>query len=147
MDNVISYRAKITSAQMENVLKTLNTFLDQNKLSKSGFITTTTYVVEMKDNTPVMDIEVLCPVDRETSVPEGFSFKSKFRLHNALKATHKGNPTGLQQSANEFQKFMTENKLTPITTLYNVTVRDAKLQSELDNMEVDMYIGVTENIL
>jgi effector-binding domain-containing protein len=147
MNNVISYRNKMTAVKLQQVMTEVKEFLDKNDLCKDGYLTTTTFSVEIKDNVPLMDIEILCPVNREISVPVGFTFKPKFRLLNALKATHKGNPVGLQQAANEFQSYMAENGLTPITSLYNVTVIEAKSQTEVDDMVVDMYIGVTENML
>ncbi len=144
MQNVISYREKMTNERLNEVMKTLNSFITENKLNKNGCITTTTYAIE---SSGIMDIEIFCPVDRECSVPDGFNFKPIFRLSNALKTTHTGNPATLQTSVNELMEYMKNNNLTPITSLYNVTVKEATTPLEIDTMVVDLYLGVTDNIL
>lgn len=53
----------------------------------------------------------------------------------------------LQQAVAEIQKFIDDNKLQPITSLYNVTIREARTLEEINNMEIDMYIGINTNIL
>ena len=53
----------------------------------------------------------------------------------------------MQESVNKLIGYLNQNKLTPITSLYNVTVNEPKTPMDIDNMVVDMYIGVTDNIL
>lgn len=74
-------------------------------------------------------------------------FKPKFRLSNAVKITHKGNPANMQESVNKLIGYLSRNNLTSVTSLYNVTVNKPKTPMNIDNMVVDMYIGVTDNIL
>lgn len=92
MINVISYRAKMTQAQVTQIMKQLSDFISENVLTKSGCITTSTFAVENINNQIVMDIELLCPVDRDITLPAGFIFKPVFRLNNAVKIVHTGNP-------------------------------------------------------
>lgn len=147
MKNVISYRAKMTQQEVNDVMNNLGTFIQNNGLIKSGCVTTTTFSVENADVSQLMDIEILCPVDRVCEVPQGFKFKPEFRLSNAAKITHKGNPVNMQESVNKLISYLNQNKLTPITSLYNVTVNEPQTPQDIDNMVVDMYIGVTDNIL
>lgn len=53
----------------------------------------------------------------------------------------------MQSTVNELAEFLKSNQLTPITSIYNVTVVEPKSQQEIDKMVVDMYIGVSDNIL
>lgn len=147
MNNVISYRAKMTQKEMNNAMNRLMTLIKDNGLTKSGYITTSTFSIEKIDNTELIDIEILCPVDKICRLPQEYTFKPIFRLLNAVKITHKGNPANLQATANLLISYINENKLTPITSMYNVTVCEPKSPADIDNMVVDMYIGVTENIL
>ena len=147
MKNVISYRAKMTQVQINQIMKQLSDFISENDLTKSGCFTTSTFAVENINNQPVMDIELLCPVDREITLPSGFTFKSTFRLNNAVKIVHTGNPALMQSTVNELTEFLKSNHLTPVTSIYNVTVVEPKSQQEIDSMVVDMYIGVSQNIL
>ena len=147
MKNVISYRAKMTQQEVNDVMNRMGTFIQENGLNKSGCVTTTTFTVENTGGTQLMDIEILCPVDKACDVPQGFTFKHEFRLSNAAKITHKGNPANMQESVNKLIGYLNQNKLTPVTSLYNVTVNEPKTPMDIDNMIVDMYIGVTDNIL
>lgn len=147
MKNVISYRAKMTQQEVNGVMNRMGAFIQENGLNKSGCVTTTTFTVENTGGTQLMDIEILCPVDKACDVPQGFTFKPEFRLSNAAKITHKGNPANMRESVNKLIGYLNKNKLTPVTSLYNVTVNEPKTPMDIDNMVVDMYIGVTDNIL
>lgn len=94
-----------------------------------------------------MDIEVLIPLDKKIATYSDFKFKPLFRLNNAVKIRHEGNPAMLQNSANELMQYINSHDLMPITAGYNVTVREPASQNDVDNMIVDMYVGVCDNIL
>ena len=147
MKNVISYRAKMTQKEMNIAMNRLMTLINDNGLTQSGYITTSTFSIEKAGNTELIDIEILCPVDKICRLPQEYTFKPVFRLANAVKITHKGDPVNLQETANLLISYINENKLTPITSMYNVTVREPKSPVDVDNMVVDMYIGVSDNIL
>lgn len=147
MENVISYRAKMTQKEMNIAMNRLMTLIKDNGLVKNGYITTSTFSIEKAGNTELVDIEILCPVDKICRLPKEYTFKPVFRLANAVKITHKGDPVNLQETANLLISYINENKLTPITSMYNVTVREPKSPVDVDNMVVDMYIGVSDNIL
>lgn len=147
MKNVISYRAKMTQKEMNIAMNRLMTLINDNGLTQSGYITTSTFSIEKVGSTELIDIEILCPVDKICRLPQEYTFKPVFRLANAVKITHKGDPVNLQETANLLISYINENKLTPITYMYNVTVREPKSPVDVDNMVVDMYIGVSDNIL
>ena len=147
MENVISYRAKMTQKEMNIAMNRLMTLINDNGLTQSGYITTSTFSIEKVGSTELIDIEILCPVDKICRLPQEYTFKPVFRLANAVKITHKGDPVNLQETANLLISYINENKLTPITSMYNVTVREPKSPVDVDNMVVDMYIGVSDNIL
>ena len=147
MNNVISYRAKMTQQEMNDTMNRLGAFIKDSGLTKNGCVTTTTFSVENVSGAQLMDIEILCPVDKACNVPQGFTFKPKFRLTNAAKITHKGSPANMQNSVNELVGYLNQNKLTPITSLYNVTVKEPKSPADIDGMVLHMYIGVSNNIL
>jgi hypothetical protein len=89
----------------------------------------------------------LVPLDRAIAVPEGYSLKPHFYLTNAVKLRHVGNPAMLQASVDELNAYIGKKRLTPITVGYNVTVKDAASQQELDSMIIDIYVGVNPNLL
>lgn len=147
MKNVISYRSKITQAELSKVIKRLERILRDNGLKKSGHITTTTFSVENVDDIQLMDVEILCPVDKACKLPKDFTFKPEFRLFNAAKITYRGNPMNMHISANKLIEYINEKKLVPITPIYNVTINEPKTPQDIDNLVVDMYVDIANNNL
>ena len=44
-------------------------------------------------------------------------------------------------------KYISERQLMPVTTGYNVTVKEPLNQMGTENMIVDIYVGICDNIL
>lgn len=147
MRNVLSYRAKMTQQELQAKSQEIEKLLQNSGAQRSAPAVTTTYSVEQGAGGTVMDIEFLVPLDREITAPNGYVWKPHFLLTNALRIRHIGNPATLQNSINELNAYITERRLVPITTGYNVTVKEAKTPQELDNMEIDIYVGISPNLL
>ncbi len=147
MRNVISYRAKMTQVEMSDIMNDIGKILKNNNAIKNGAVTTSTFSIEVINNQQIMDIEILVPIDKEINLPKGYIFKKKFSLTNAVKISHYGNPALMQNAINELNAYITENNLVPITSGYNVTVKEPISQADIDNMIVDIYVGISPNIL
>jgi len=61
---------------------------------------------------------------------------------NAVYARHEGNPNLLQGTLNEMIGYIKKHGLRQITAVYNVNVRELKPGDSLEDMVVDVYIGV-----
>lgn len=147
MHNLLSYRGKMTQQELVEKSRDMEEIIQQSGAEKNGCTMTTTFSVEQGPNGPVLDMEILIPLDREISVPQGYAWKPDFLLTNALMVKHLGNPAGLQESIQALNQFILDHGLVPISTGYNVTVREAKTPMELDSMEVDIYVGISPNKL
>lgn len=147
MENVISFRGKVTQQQMPQIIKEMEQIIYENSAGKKGPSVTATFAIENNGSQPIMDIEILIPLNKEIRVPSDYKFKPIFRLNNAVRIRHQGNPAMLQNSANELMKYIADHKLTPITTGYNVTVQEPTNPNDVDSLIVDMYVGVSDNIL
>jgi effector-binding domain-containing protein len=147
MENVLSFRRKMTQTQIAEQMKKIGEILSNTGAKKNGAVTTATFAIESNNPSPILDIEILVPLDREITVPDGYSLKHQFCLTNAIKLRHMGNPATLQTSVNELSAYMEKKRQTPITVGYNVTIKDAASQQELDSMIVDIYVGVSPNQL
>lgn len=144
--NLISYRNKITQQQMAAIMNEMNEIISSNGAVKTGNPISTTFSVENNLSQPMMDIEILIPLNKTIPVPSGYSFKPIFRLNNAVKVRHTGNPATLQQSADELMKYISEKKLMPITSGYNVNLNEES-KDDIENFSMDIYVGVCDNIL
>lgn len=53
----------------------------------------------------------------------------------------------MQNAANELMAYIKDRGLMPITAGYNVTVQEPTSPTDIENLIVDMYVGVSDNIL
>lgn len=146
-ENLLSLRKKVTQEELNGQMMKIGQFLKEKNLKKNGPIINTTFAVEMKDNKQILDTELSIPVDREIELPAEYTFKKVFNLVNAICIRHTGNPMTLQNTYNDLNKFLTENKLQPITPAYNVTVNDVTDTAKIDEAIVDIYLGVNPNMI
>lgn len=140
-ENVISYRALMTQEEMQNRMQKIGKLVQENQLSLSGNVTTTTFAI---DPSGKFDMEILVPVDREVELPDEYRFKKEFKLVNAVYTRHVGNPALIQGTYESMNKYIEEKKLTIVTTGYNVTINES---SCLKDFIIDVYIGVSMNCL
>jgi len=147
MHNVLSYRGKMTQQELQIRTQKIDQLLKDNQVKKSAPAVSTTFSVEQSPNGLVMDVEILIPLESKISVPSEYTWKEHFLLTNAVMIRHIGNPAGLQNTANELNQYIMQKKLIPISTGYNVTVKETKSPMELDQMEVDIYVSINPNEL
>lgn len=147
MMNVLSYRGKMTQQEFAAKSQEIEGIMKENGAEKTAPVVTTTFSVEPGIIGPVMDVEILIPLNKEIQVPGGYAWKSRFLLTNAVKLHHVGHPSALQNSVNELNTYISEHHLVPITSGYNVTVKEPKTPLEMDAMEIDVYVGISPNML
>ncbi len=115
--NVLSYKGKVKQAELENVGKEMESYIQKAGAKRVGNLTTATYAVEGD----MIDIELLMPIDKSIDSTDKFVFKNQIKIVNAVVACYKGHPLGLQEACNQLNQYIVEHKLQPITVGYNVT--------------------------
>lgn len=139
--NVLSYRGKVRQAELENVGKEMESYIQNTGAKRIGNPITATYAVEGD----AIDVELLMPIDKSIDSTDKFVFKNQIKIVNAVVAAYKGHPMGLQEACNQLNQYIMEHKLQPITVGYNVTKKTDMLNPE--NTEIDVYVGISPNIL
>lgn len=139
--NVLSYRGKIKQAELENIGKEMESYIQNAGAKRLGNPITATYAVEGNK----LDIELLMPIDKSIDSTDKFAFKNYIKIINAVVASYKGRPIGLQEACNQLNQYIMEHKLQPKTVGYNVTKKTDMLNPE--NTEIDVYVGISPNIL
>ena len=139
--NVLSYRGKVKQAELENVGKEMESHIQNTGAKRIENPITATYAVEGDE----IDIELLIPIDKSIDSTDKFVFKNQIKIVNAVVACYKGHPMGLQEACNQLNQYIVEHKLQPITVGYNVTKKADQLKPE--NTEIDVYVGISPNIL
>ena len=147
MTNVLSYRNKSTQKQLVMVSKEIEELLKNNNAKKVGANVSVTFAIDTTGLEPMLDVEILIPIDKTIFVSAPYTIKPVFRLRNAVKIRHKGNPALLQNTANELMEYIKNKGLIPITAGYNVTIQEISSPTDVDSLIVDIYVGVSDNIL
>jgi len=122
----------------------VESYLESNQINRTGSIITTTYDI-LGNN--MLDIEILVPIDKVINLPLEYKMKPVFKITNAVYARHKGNPALLQGVYSEILEYIHNYGLQQITTAYNVTINEISLEGNVDELIIDVYIGVSNNIL
>lgn len=147
MENVLSFRGKVTQQQMVQITKEMQNLIESNNAHKTLSGVSTTFAIDTSSGNPMMDIEIMYPLDKSINVSAPYVFKPVFRLRNAIKIRHIGNPALMQNTANELMAYIKNKGLMSITAGYNVTVQEPSSPTDMDNLIVDIYVGVSDNIL
>lgn len=64
MENVLSFRGKVTQQQLQEEMMKIGQVFKDLGVQKNDSVTTATYATKQVANEPIMDIEVLIPMDR-----------------------------------------------------------------------------------
>ena len=144
MINVLSRRGKFSQNEIQTEMQKIDELLREKGAKQNGSVVTATFAVEPSG---IMDIEILVPLNKVISAPYGYAFKPVFKLTNAVKIRHAGNPALMQKSVDELNDYIQANNLVPITAGYNIMVNEPANAQNLDNMIVEIYVGVSPNIL
>lgn len=147
LENVLSLRKKMDRSEINVEMMKIGKWVNDNGLKKAGPIVTATFGVENVDNQQILDMEILVPIDRAAESSGEYRFKEVFHLVNAIYAQHKGNPALLQNTYNKMVAYLQDNRLQQITAAYNVNVSELQPGQSLDEVIVDVYIGVNPSIL
>ena len=141
VDNLLSYRGKVKQTEIELVGKEMEDYIQNVGANRIGNPITVTYAVEGD----MIDIELLMPIEKSIDSTDKFVFKKQIKIVNAVVASYKGHPMGLQDTCNQLNQYMVEHTLQPITVGYNVTKKMDMLNP--NNTEIDVYVGISPNIL
>lgn len=64
------------------------------------------YGIENTGSAPMMEVEIMYPLDKPIAVSAPYVLKPVFRLRNAVKIRHTGNPALMQNTANELMAYI-----------------------------------------
>lgn len=147
MDNVLSLRKKMTQPEIQQALMEMGNTIKSLGASKAGLLVTSTFGMEQTANVPMLDMEILVPLDKEVTAYEPYTFKKLFHLKYAVHARHEGNPQLLQNTLNQMMEYIKSNKFTQITSVYSVNIKELQPGDSLDSMVTDLYIGVSPSVV
>lgn len=147
MENLLSLRKKMKQSEIVFEMQKIGYYFQKNGIKRAGPIVNTTYNIENVNGEQIIDVEILVPMDKKYELSGEYKLKEKFHLLNAVYANHKGNPAFLQQTYEMLFNYIQNNNLQQITPAYNVNVKELAPGESADEMVIDVYIGISPNIL
>ena len=144
--NLLSFRKVMSQDQMEEENKKLFDFIEDQKLKIVGPKISTTHFINQSGQGSI-DMEILIPVDKTFEEREDYKLKKELKLVNCLSVAHIGNPADFQKKVLELQKYIKDNKLTPISNLYTLSLRDPEAKTGEAKFQAICYISINPNIL
>ncbi|MDR0380984.1 MAG: AraC family transcriptional regulator [Oscillospiraceae bacterium] len=147
MSNVLSFRKKMTQSVLQAEVTRVGQLVAESGHLPAGPTVTATYSVEQQVGGPVLDFEMLIPLDKPFTPPEGCVCKPVFKLTNAVSIRHIGNPAMLQETVSVLLAYLRQHAIQTVTPAYHVTVQDGISVDTPDQVIVDIYIGANPNIL
>lgn len=141
VNNVLCFRGKIRQNEIDKVGTDMEAKINTAGAMKTGNPITATFGMDGE----YLDVEILQPIDKNIGSIGDYRFKEKIKIVNAVVASYKGNPIGLQGACNELNQYITEKKLQPITVGYNVPKYINPVS--IEDTEIDIYVGISPNIL
>ncbi len=141
VENLYSIRSKMAQSELQSLGKKAEEIVKSFGATPKGSPITATFAMEGDK----IDVELLFPIDKEIPAKDGFVFKKMLKITNAAVAGYKGHPSGFQSACNDLNQYISEHQLQPITVGYNVTKKTDMLN--LENTEIEVYVGINPNIL
>lgn len=142
MNNVLSYRRKLTELEMKIAIKDMQTFIEKIGAKPTGPVVRASF--QMTNG--VADVELMIPIDRVPTVFGNYDFKPVFRLKNALRLEYNGNYSDYPDAVKQLSDYMLNNKLIPTTVGYTIE-KNMSDKSVKKMYYADTYVGISENIL
>src|SRR5690554_6988830 len=68
LENVLSLRKKMGQADVPQEMMKIGEFLKRNDIKKNGPIVTATFNIEKTNEEPILDMEILVPMDRQVEL-------------------------------------------------------------------------------
>lgn len=145
VEQVITYRGKVNNKLINNVMSQLLSVINGTGLKTNGPTITAIHSIANDCGDQIIDIEIVVPINGIMTSTDEFVYRDRFEISNALMFRHIGNPLTMNTEMQEFNQYIRENDFKPVTPFYNVTVRSASSPSEIDNIIMDIYVGVKSN--
>jgi effector-binding domain-containing protein len=145
--NLLSLRKKMIQEDVNIELDKIKKFFDDNGIKKQGSLVTATFSIELVNGQPLLDMEFLVPMDKKVNLPNEYKLKERFYLVNAIYTRHTGHPNLLKDTYNGLMDYIQKNNLQQITPAYNVQVNELSNGQGIEQLIIDIYIGINPNIL
>ncbi len=146
LQNLLSCRKKVKENEIDNEFALMGAFINEKQLNQIGGVITAVY--HMDQSSGLMDMEIMIPIEHQTDDLKAYTIKPIFHLIHALHLSYQGPSTNLVEAHNKIYTYVRDNKLQPITPLYNFYNSTHGDSGDTDEaLKVDLLIGINPSIL
>ncbi len=138
IENLLSYRARVDSAEIENMLSYIGRNLDALDLEQVGNAILSISEVITQENGSIFGIEILLPVNRPFVSAGQCVYKPVFLLENAVSAHFVGEYREFPKIEEEVLSYAKQRRMQTITNVYYVVLPDKLFTA---------YVGINGNIV
>ena len=143
--NLLSYRTRVESNDLDNLLCYVRNSLDALDLKANGKIILSFSEKITEKNKQIYGVEVLVPVDKEFESTGQYVFKPTFKLVNAISYRFYGNCNGFAEAESKLYGYIKDHDMNAVTGLYYVLQSKEAVNSGVQYW--DTYVAVNENIV
>lgn len=142
LKNVLKIRREMSQLEIREELNQIEKKISDSGNERNGATITTVYGSRTIKGNTVLDIEILVPLNGPIECLDSYEVLDDFIIHNALHLKHIGNPNMIQSKVNKLNQYINDNNLQATTPLYSINTKGMNTVNSIEEMEVDMYIGV-----
>lgn len=141
VESLLSYKARTTYEKLNKLISHVDEILPLLGLKRVGNTLFTITENKYGCDKPILDVEILIPIDNAFKSNEYYVYKPKVVLTNALKKRCSYNFTDMLEARTEIQQYIYMNERKPLTEFFYRIVESGNMEA------VDIYIGINENIV
>lgn len=141
-ENVLSYRTRISERALPELISFVRENIDAMDLSITGDIIFSVTERITDNDTSILGVEFIIPVDKRFKSSSRYVFKPRFKLENAVMCKFSGDILKLSHERNRLYEYIIRKNLKAVTDVYYCI---KKLDGS--NSVICMYIGISGNLL
>ena len=139
MKNVVACRADASADAINGELNRAKVQMDSSQMRRNGKAVLSINGGESWFLFPLADVP--------ERIPQGWLYKERFHLENAVKTRHEGEYARLGESIDALCGYVGKRGLTTITGKYCALIREWSDGIDPQNVIIDIYVGVSNNDL
>ena len=143
--NLLSYRTRVESSDLNNLLCYVKNSLDVLDLKVNGKIILSFSEKITEKNKQIYGVEILIPVDREFESTGQYVFKPTFKLVNAISYRFYGNCNCFAEAEAKLFNYIKAHDMNAVTGLYYILQSKETVYNDVQYW--DTYVAVNENIV
>ncbi len=122
MENVISFKGKVTRDEMDEIIQAVDLIILKNSAKKTSNPITATNSVELDKKRILVDWEYMIAVNKEVTVPKGFEFLPVFEVENVMRMRVPATYKSVNSSIPKMLKVVESYCNSPVTPFYVETI-------------------------